>query len=156
MGTVKVKNVSFEKEVIVRVTWDNWKSQQDIFCTYSEIYGPSSAYVIYDTFSFKITLPPSSKKLEFCICFRANGQEFWDNNDKKNYTLSKRSNVAEDYQSYKNFINTGNHKISNNSGVFNSESLNELKNNDKTSDTEGSQTTVKNYADWNQNQTPYW
>jgi len=91
VGTVKVKNVHFQKEVIVRVTWDNWKSQQDIYCTYSEIYGPSTAYVIFDTFSFKVTLPPSSKKLEFCICFRADGQEFWDNNNGANYTISKRS-----------------------------------------------------------------
>uniref|UniRef100_A0A0K8TSP0 Protein phosphatase 1 regulatory subunit n=1 Tax=Tabanus bromius TaxID=304241 RepID=A0A0K8TSP0_TABBR len=91
VGTVKVKNISFHKEVVVRATWDNWSTQEDIFCTYSQIYGPSAAYVLYDTFSFKITLPPNSRKLEFCICFKADGKEFWDNNEKKNYTLSKRS-----------------------------------------------------------------
>lgn len=37
VGTVKVKNLSFHKEVIVRATWDDWKSQQDIFCTYSQV-----------------------------------------------------------------------------------------------------------------------
>lgn len=37
VGTVKVKNVSYHKEVIVRTTWDNWKSQEDIFCTYSPV-----------------------------------------------------------------------------------------------------------------------
>ncbi|XP_075163935.1 glycogen binding subunit 70E isoform X2 [Haematobia irritans] len=92
VGTVKVKNISFAKEVIVRVTWDEWKSQQDIFCTYNRAYGPAtSAHVVFDTFSFKITLPPSSSRLEFCICFRADGNEFWDNNGGKNYTISKRS-----------------------------------------------------------------
>ncbi|KAM7357319.1 glycogen binding subunit 70E isoform 2-T6 [Cochliomyia hominivorax] len=92
VGTVKVKNISFEKEVIVRVTWDDWKSQQDIFCTYNRAYGPAtSAHVVFDTFSFKITLPPSSKRLEFCICFRADNQEYWDNNKGKNYTITKRS-----------------------------------------------------------------
>lgn len=92
MGTVKVKNISFTKEVIVRVTWDDWKSQQDIFCTYNRAYGPvTCAHVIFDTFSFKITLPPSSKRLEFCICYRADTQEFWDNNKGLNYTISKRS-----------------------------------------------------------------
>ncbi|XP_065360678.1 protein phosphatase 1 regulatory subunit 3B-B isoform X2 [Calliphora vicina] len=92
VGTVKVKNISFQKEVIVRVTWDDWKSQQDIFCTYNKAYGPATcAHVIFDTFSFKITLPPSSKRLEFCICFRADTQEFWDNNKGLNYTISKRS-----------------------------------------------------------------
>ncbi|XP_058985119.1 protein phosphatase 1 regulatory subunit 3B isoform X1 [Musca domestica] len=92
VGTVKVKNISFAKEVVVRVTWDDWKSQQDIFCTYNRAYGPATcAHVVFDTFSFKITLPPSSKRLEFCICYRADGQEYWDNNGGKNYTITKRS-----------------------------------------------------------------
>ncbi|XP_023171441.1 protein phosphatase 1 regulatory subunit 3C [Drosophila hydei] len=92
VGTIKVRNIDFTKEVIVRVTWDNWKSQQDIFCTFARAYGPATcAHVVFDTFSFKITLPPSSKRLEFCICYRTNEKEFWDNNDGKNYTISKRS-----------------------------------------------------------------
>lgn len=37
VGTVKVRNLSFNKEVIVRATWDNWKSQEDIFCTFSQV-----------------------------------------------------------------------------------------------------------------------
>ncbi|XP_060653111.1 protein phosphatase 1 regulatory subunit 3C [Drosophila nasuta] len=92
VGTIKVRNIDFQKEVIVRVTWDDWKSQQDIFCTFARAYGPSTcAHVVFDTFSFKITLPPSSKRLEFCICYRSNDNEYWDNNDGKNYTISKRS-----------------------------------------------------------------
>lgn len=42
--------------------------------------GASCAYVIYDTFSFKLTLPPNSRNLEFCVCYRADGKEYWDNN----------------------------------------------------------------------------
>ncbi|KAH8264794.1 hypothetical protein KR038_001256 [Drosophila bunnanda] len=115
VGTIKVKNIDFQKEIIVRVTWDDWKSQQDIFCTFARAYGPATcAHVVFDTFSFKITLPPSSKRLEFCICYRTNDTEYWDNNDVsfvnkmkykiyninckyiiyfqgKNYTISKRS-----------------------------------------------------------------
>ncbi|XP_044317467.1 protein phosphatase 1 regulatory subunit 3B [Drosophila rhopaloa] len=92
VGTIKVKNIDFQKEIIVRVTWDDWKSQQDIFCTFARAYGPTTcAHVVFDTFSFKITLPPSSKRLEFCICYRTNETEYWDNNDGKNYTISKRS-----------------------------------------------------------------
>lgn len=37
MGTIKVKNMSFHKEVIVRATWDHWTNQEDIFCTYSQV-----------------------------------------------------------------------------------------------------------------------
>lgn len=81
VGTVKVKNISFQKEVFIRCTWDHWKTQQDTICTYTPIGGSSGAYVLYDTFSFKLTLPPSSNTVEFCVCFRADGKEFWDNND---------------------------------------------------------------------------
>jgi protein phosphatase 1 regulatory subunit 3A/B/C/D/E len=80
VGTVKVKNLDFHKEVCIRSTYDGWKSQTDTFCTYSKIVGASGAYVIYDTFSFKLTLPPHSRTLEFCVCYRAGGKEFWDNN----------------------------------------------------------------------------
>jgi protein phosphatase 1 regulatory subunit 3A/B/C/D/E len=81
MGTVKVKNMSFTKEVIVRVSWDDWKSQEDTFCTYQKIGGAGGSYALYDTFSFRFTLPPSSRKVEFCICYRCDGNEFWDNNE---------------------------------------------------------------------------
>lgn len=91
VGTVKVKNVSFHKEVIVRTTWDDWKSQEDIFCTYSPIGGNSGTYVLYDTFSFKLTLPPLSNKLEFCVCFRSDSNEYWDSNGGKNYCILKRT-----------------------------------------------------------------
>lgn len=37
VGTVKVKNISFHKEVLVRSTWDHWKTQQDTICTYSPV-----------------------------------------------------------------------------------------------------------------------
>lgn len=85
VGTVKVRNLSFDKEVVVRVTYDKWKSQEDIQCTYSSLGGSQmagGAYALFDTFSFKLTLPPSSKRsVEFCVCFRCDGQEYWDSNN---------------------------------------------------------------------------
>lgn len=84
VGTVKVRNLSFNKEVIVRVTYDKWKSQEDIQCTYSNLGGPpvAGAYALFDTFSFKLTLPPASKRsVEFCVCYRSDGQEYWDSNN---------------------------------------------------------------------------
>jgi protein phosphatase 1 regulatory subunit 3A/B/C/D/E len=80
VGTVKVKNLSFHKEVFIRSSWDGWKSQTDTYCTFSQIVGASGAYVIYDTFSFKLTLPPHSRNLEFCVCYKADEKEHWDSN----------------------------------------------------------------------------
>ena len=93
VGTVKVRNIAFHKEVIVRLTSDEWKTHEDVFCTFVNNNTPSVAasYVLYDTFSFKLTLPPRAKRIEFCVCFRCEGQEFWDSNSGKNYVLIKKS-----------------------------------------------------------------
>ncbi|XP_035777203.1 glycogen-binding subunit 76A-like isoform X2 [Anopheles albimanus] len=91
VGTVKVKNLSYHKEVILRSSCDNWKTHEDTFCTYSVVgNGAASAYLIFDTFSFKLTLPPKSRRIEFCACFKCDGIEYWDNNDGRNYSLTNR------------------------------------------------------------------
>lgn len=38
VGTVKVKNIGFHKEVIMRSSWNNWKTEQDTFCVYSPVW----------------------------------------------------------------------------------------------------------------------
>ncbi|XP_017774054.1 PREDICTED: protein phosphatase 1 regulatory subunit 3C [Nicrophorus vespilloides] len=89
MGTVKVSNIAFEKEVVVRCSTDNWCTHEDVLCRFVSNYTGSSIYAIYDTFSFKLPLPKTtSRTLEFCICYRCGGQEFWDNNDNLNLTRS--------------------------------------------------------------------
>lgn len=91
VGTVKVKNVSYNKEVIVRSTCDGWKTHEDTYCTYTVVgSGLASAYTLHDTFSFKLTLPPKSRRIEFCVCYKCEAGEFWDNNDGRNYSLTNR------------------------------------------------------------------
>lgn len=91
VGTVKVKNVSFHKEVIVRSSCDGWKTHEDTYCTYTVVgSGAASAYTVHDTFSFKLTLPPKSRRIEFCVCFKCDIGEFWDNNEGHNYSLTNR------------------------------------------------------------------
>ena len=44
----------------------------------------------YETFSFEITLPSNADdqdEVEFCIGFRTDGNEHWDNNSGRNYLL---------------------------------------------------------------------
>lgn len=91
VGTVKVKNVSYHKEVVVRSSCDGWKTHEDTYCTYTVVgNGIASAYMVHDTFSFKITLPPKSRRIEFCVCYRCDLGEFWDNNTGRNYSLTNR------------------------------------------------------------------
>ncbi|KAJ8949015.1 hypothetical protein NQ318_005189 [Aromia moschata] len=95
MGTVKVSNISFHKEVIVRSSTSDWKMYEDTFCVYvpnNLVSNVGPAYVLYDTFSFKMSLPPRAKKIEFCVCFRCDGKVYWDNNNEKNYVILKRCN----------------------------------------------------------------
>ncbi|KAF4517382.1 hypothetical protein B566_EDAN009810 [Ephemera danica] len=98
VGTVKVRNISFHKEVFVRATFDGWETHEDAFCTFVPnnpiCFGTSTSataagYVLYDTFSFRLTLKPRSRRVEFCVCFRVDGHEYWDNNNGKNYVLVK-------------------------------------------------------------------
>ncbi|XP_071754756.1 protein phosphatase 1 regulatory subunit 3C-B-like [Centroberyx gerrardi] len=86
-GTIKVRNVGFEKSVHVRATFDSWASHTDVDGTFmNNVYGCQDT----DTFAFVMELPahvPPQNRVEFCVCFEAQGQTYWDNNDGKNYTL---------------------------------------------------------------------
>ncbi|XP_064508280.1 protein phosphatase 1 regulatory subunit 3B isoform X1 [Pseudopipra pipra] len=88
VGTVKVKNLAFEKTVKIRMTFDTWKSFVDYPCQYvKDTYGGSDR----DTFSFDINLPEgiqSHERVEFAISFECNGKMYWDNNRGTNYRIT--------------------------------------------------------------------
>ncbi|XP_032526127.1 protein phosphatase 1 regulatory subunit 3C [Danaus plexippus] len=91
-GTVKVKNLDFNKEVFVRATLDGWSSHEDTYCEFVES-GPANQNGVssYDTFGFRLQLPIHSRRLDFCVCYRCQGSEYWDNNNGSNYTIEKSS-----------------------------------------------------------------
>ncbi|XP_042288685.1 protein phosphatase 1 regulatory subunit 3C-B-like [Thunnus maccoyii] len=86
-GTIKVRNIGFQKSVQVRATFDSWVSFTDVDCTFmNNVYGCQDS----DTFAFVLDLPAHiapQNRVEFCICFSVQYQTFWDNNDGKNYVL---------------------------------------------------------------------
>lgn len=88
-GTVKVRNLAFEKAVKVRMTFDTWKSFMDFPCCYvKDTYASSDT----DTFSFDIRLPEkiqSYERMEFAVCFECSGQTYWDSNRGKNYRITR-------------------------------------------------------------------
>lgn len=91
-GTVKVKNLDFNKEVFVRASSDGWRTHEDTYCAFVET-GPLSknGVSVYDTFGFRLQLPIHSRRLDFCVCFRCQGNEYWDNNNGDNYVIEKSS-----------------------------------------------------------------
>lgn len=111
-GTIKVANLSYEKTIFVRSSCDDWSTHQDISCSYVpnslSSSAATSAYVIYDTFTFNLNLPTKSKRMEFCICFRSGQTEYWDNNENKNYLLLKRIQFLPRMNSTDSFLNSPN------------------------------------------------
>lgn len=89
-GTVRVGNVSYQKDVRVRITFDSWQSYRDVPCTYLQkrFGGPQT-----DIFEFDITIPKvldAKRKIEFCLSYLPGGhsEPFWDNNDGQNYSIT--------------------------------------------------------------------
>ncbi|XP_053318696.1 protein phosphatase 1 regulatory subunit 3B [Spea bombifrons] len=87
VGTVKVKNLAFHKNVKIRMTFDSWQTFTDYECQYvKDTYAGSDR----DTFSFDITLPEnlqSHEKIEFAVCFDCDGKTYWDSNKGQNYRI---------------------------------------------------------------------
>lgn len=88
-GTIKARNIAFEKKIVVRVTYDGWKSFTDHDASYvKSIYGHEA----FDTFQFNVAVPkafdPIRQSVEFCVRYTTNEAEYWDNNSGKNYVVS--------------------------------------------------------------------
>lgn len=84
VGTVKVKNIAFAKEVTARYTVDGWKSYRDVWADYV----PKSSDGQTDRFQFRISIPQDldvGGKLEFAVRYCTTGKEYWDNNFDRNY-----------------------------------------------------------------------
>lgn len=86
-GTVKVRNLAFEKAVKIRMTFDTWKTFTDFPCQYlKDTYATSDK----DTFSFEVSLPESvqpHERVEFAVCYECDGKVYWDSNKGLNYRI---------------------------------------------------------------------
>ncbi|KAG8222000.1 hypothetical protein J437_LFUL003380 [Ladona fulva] len=87
VGTVKVRNLAFQKDVSIRYSFDNWATHGDEECSFVPSASPLGPPALYDTFSFSLKLPSKVRRLEFCIRFRCEGSEYWDNNEGSNYVV---------------------------------------------------------------------
>ena len=100
IGTIKVKNIAYVKQVTLRITFDHWINHVDVDCTYVEQPGLNSQTAVrslYDTFRFRYELPAKersrARQIDFCVRYFTDGIEFWDNNDGENYTIKKKRDV---------------------------------------------------------------
>lgn len=83
VGTVRVRNLDFNKSVHVRYSLDSWKSFADM----QGIYVPNSCDGFSDKFSFLLYAHTLTigQRIEFAVRFQCKGSQYWDNNYGTNY-----------------------------------------------------------------------
>ncbi|NXR26742.1 PPR3D phosphatase, partial [Cinclus mexicanus] len=94
-GTIQVRNVAFEKQVSVRYTFNQWESIHEVGARWRCSIPEKNGQEQVDVFTFFLPVPPFllqlSTFIQFAARYQVNGQEYWDNNRGKNYTLSCRT-----------------------------------------------------------------
>ena len=91
LGTIKVKNLSFEKRVFVRHTVNYWDTHCDTDATFipgpGDIPGRPSCH---DTFQFSFQLHATTDRsmhIQFAVCYETLGVQYWDSNGGENYVI---------------------------------------------------------------------
>ncbi|KAF2164702.1 carbohydrate-binding module family 21 protein [Zasmidium cellare ATCC 36951] len=90
VGVCAVRNISFQKLVVVRFTLDYWKTTSEVMAEYNN--DPRSPPKDgCDRFIFHIKLTDQanidSKTMLLCIRYNVGGTEYWDNNNDRNYQI---------------------------------------------------------------------
>jgi hypothetical protein len=92
VGMVVVANLAFQKHVAARFTFDSWKTTSEVTAEYSHDARQKQLQDGYDRFMFNIRLDEQTnldKKTMFvCIRYNVNGQEFWDNNETRDFQVN--------------------------------------------------------------------
>ncbi|XP_007651212.1 protein phosphatase 1 regulatory subunit 3D isoform X1 [Cricetulus griseus] len=90
-GTVRVRNVAFEKQVAVRYTFSGWRSAHEAVARWR---GSAGTEGTEDVFAFGFPVPPFLLELGsqvlFALRYCVAGAEYWDNNDGRDYGLTCR------------------------------------------------------------------
>ncbi|GAB5586779.1 hypothetical protein Unana1_01679 [Umbelopsis nana] len=93
-GRVRVQNIAYQKKVMVRYTFDLWKTFDNVEAAYREPVGRDPQNSALDRFMFNIPIPPRTNDTQeevttmfFAVQYYIDNREFWDNNNGKNYQL---------------------------------------------------------------------
>lgn len=89
----RVMNVSFEKQVLIRYTANEWSTWTDCLASYIPQSGDCGSDRFTATFHVRsatgASLVPGNRVL-FAVKYMANNEEYWDNNVGLNYSLTYR------------------------------------------------------------------
>eukprot|EP00160_Parvularia_atlantis_P016515 Unigene5273_Nuclearia_a/m.16194 Unigene5273_Nuclearia_a/g.16194 ORF Unigene5273_Nuclearia_a/g.16194 Unigene5273_Nuclearia_a/m.16194 type:complete len:517 (-) Unigene5273_Nuclearia_a:49-1599(-) len=105
-GTVVVANLAYEKDVVVRMSFNNWLTFLDVPAEYAGKFKRRPDRDM-DVFSFKIDLSPyfiDGRTLSVCFHVTYNRSEtYWDNNSQRNYVTRMNEGVRMPATSRLNF-----------------------------------------------------
>lgn len=94
IGRVLVKNIFFDKRVVIMYTWNAWQTVREAECVYVSDGDAILPGTNMDLFKFiidDVNKTDPRAKLEFCIHYITRDdfhrQEYWDNNNGQNYKL---------------------------------------------------------------------
>ena len=89
IGYVCVKNLAYEKRVVIRFSLNNWGTYSDLAANWKESIGGTTEHPESDKFRFVIPLPSPnwSGIVEFAVRYEVAGWTFWDNNRQRNYRV---------------------------------------------------------------------
>lgn len=93
LGHIAVKNIAFEKYVNIKYSIDDWKTVTVVAAEYNDDVRRKRRQQGYDRFTFAINMGDfpqhaiKTKSIFFCVGYWTNGQEFWDNNNGRNYQV---------------------------------------------------------------------
>ncbi|KAJ3287242.1 hypothetical protein HK104_008711 [Borealophlyctis nickersoniae] len=102
-GSVLVRNIAFEKRVVVRVSSDMWRTYKDVEAGFGEsVSGSFGASAGVDRFRFGVDLNEDLElgdggiaKIQFAVQYTVGGVEHWDNNAGQNYEVQVRRVVRQ-------------------------------------------------------------
>ena len=86
-GEIAVQNLSFEKQVFIRLTTDNWNTWRDVEAQYDHSISSLNGVEIW---TYQTPLAFLLPRVQFAVCYRnvSTGQEYWDNNFGRNYRIN--------------------------------------------------------------------
>jgi hypothetical protein len=92
-GRCKALNLSAEKYVHIRYTLDLWKSFQEVQAQFQE-----STNNNWERFHFHIPIDATleTKTIYMALRYSVDGQDYWDNNDGKNYEIQIKPKEQEE------------------------------------------------------------
>ncbi len=87
-GTLWVTNAGFWKNVTIKYSFNRWLNTYEYEARHR---CHSNDFRNIDQFEFSIDIPSDVDRIDFVLRYHVNGQEHWDNNEGKNYTIETES-----------------------------------------------------------------